>query len=139
MIPMHALSITVYHFHFRPNCIFTLYSSDFEPPSDVTKRNSSSTSVVIGWSSYSGKATLLGYRVLVLEQGHRETRKRREISQLEGKLIRNFTVGPNTTAVEIQNLTASSKFCVRVNVITEENGNGNLSECFYVYTEKDSK
>lgn len=95
--------------------------------------------MVIGWSPYSGNATLLGYRVLVLEQGRRKTRKKREISQLEGELIRNFTVGPNTTAVEIQNLTASFKFCVRINVITEENGNGKLSECFYVYTEEDSK
>ena len=77
--------------------------------------------------------------MLVLEQGRRGTRKKREISQLEGELIRNFTVGPNTTAVEIQNLAAFSKFCVRIYVVTEENGNGELSECSYVYTEEDSK
>ena len=105
----------------------------------MTKLNTSSSSVVIGWTSYSGSATLLGYRVLVLEQGRRETRKKRSVSQLEGELIRNFTVGPNATAVEIQNLSAFSKFCVRIQVITEENGNGKLSECFYVYTEEDSK
>jgi len=95
--------------------------------------------VSIGWSPYSGNATLLGYRVLVLDQGRRETRKKREISQLEGELIRNFTVGPTATAVEIEYLSAFSKFCVRIHVITEENGNGKLSECFYVYTEEDSK
>lgn len=128
-----------YDSHFRPNYIFTLCSLDFEPPSKVTKRDTSSSSVEIGWSPYSGEATLLGYRVLVLEQGRRETRKKRSLSQLEGELIRNFTVGPNTTAVEIQNLSAFSAFCVRVNVITKENGNGRLSECFYVYTAQDSK
>lgn len=105
----------------------------------MTKLNTSSSSVVIGWSPYSGNATLLGYRVLVLEQGRRETRKKRSLLQLEGEVIRNLTVGPNTTAVEIQNLSAFSKFCVRIVVITEEHGNGKLSECFYVYTEQDSK
>ena len=105
----------------------------------MTKLNASSSSVVIGWSPYSGNATLLGYRVLVLEQGRREIRKKRSLSQVEGELIRNFTLGPNTTTVEIQNLAAFSKFCVRIRVITEENGNGKLSECFNVYTEEDSK
>ena len=105
----------------------------------MTKLNSSSSSVVVGWSPYSGNATLLGYRVLVLEQGRRKTRKKRSLSQLEGELIRNFTVGPNTTAVEVQNLSSFSKFCVRIRVITEENGNGKLRECFYVFTEEDSK
>lgn len=105
----------------------------------MTKITASSSSVVIGWSPYSGNATLLGYRVLVLDQGRRGSRKKRAISQLEGELIRNFTVGPNTTAVEIENLSAFSKYCIRILVITEENGNGKLSECVYFYTKENSK
>ncbi len=76
---------------------------------------------------------------MVLNQGRRESRKKREISQLDGELIRNFTVGPNLTAVEIENLAAFSKYCIRVSVIMEEAGDGRLSNCFYFYTEEDSK
>ncbi|KAL9950408.1 hypothetical protein ACROYT_G042896 [Oculina patagonica] len=113
--------------------------SELDPPSNVTTINTTSTSVAIHWTPYSGNNTLLGYRVLVLNQGRRESRKKREISQLEGELIRNFTVGPNLTAVEIENLTAFSKYCIRVSVITEEAGGGRLSNCFYFYTEEESK
>lgn len=96
-------------------------------------------SMAIQWSPYSGNNTLLGYRVLLLNQGRRENRKKREISQLEGELIRNFTVGPNLTAVEIENLSAFTKYCIRISVITEESGDGRLSNCFYFFTEEESK
>ena len=78
--------------------------------------------------------------MLVLNKGRRESRKKRAIPQLEqGELIRNFTVGPNITAVEIENLSAFTKYCVRISVITVEAGDGRLSDCFYFYTEEDSK
>ena len=65
---------------------------------------------------------------------------RREISEMpEGDLLRNFTVGPEITAVEIGNLSAFTKFCIRISVITDELGDGRLSNCFYFYTEEDGK
>ena len=77
--------------------------------------------------------------MLVLNQGQRQSRKKREISPMEGELIRNFTVSPNITSVEIENLSAFTKYCIQIRVITEEKGVGRLSDCFYFYTEEDGK
>ncbi|KAJ7323753.1 hypothetical protein OS493_030877 [Desmophyllum pertusum] len=111
-------------------------SSVFDPPSNITTVNSTSSSSVIQWSSYNGNGTLLAYRVLVKNLGPRVNRKKREISQLEGNFIRNFTVGPNITAVEIGNLSTFFKYCFQILVITKEYGYGRLSDCFYFYTRK---
>ncbi|KAJ7378614.1 hypothetical protein OS493_021914 [Desmophyllum pertusum] len=105
---------------------------------NITTANSTSSSSVIQWSSYNGNGTLLAYRVLVKNLGPRVNRKKREISQLEGNFIRNFTVGPNITAVEIGNLSTFFKYCFQILVITKEYGDGRLSDCFYFYTEKDT-
>ena len=98
----------------------------------VKKKNSSS--FVIHWRPYSGKATLLGYRVLVLSLGPRGHRLKRATTQLNGELIHNFTVNTNVTSFGIGNLSAFSKYCVRIGLIVVE-GNGGLSKCFYFDTE----
>lgn len=107
---------------------------ELAPPSNLTAKNPTSFSFVLQWSPYSGNATLLGYRVLVLDQGRKDHRAKRDISQLEGKLIKNFIVGANVTEVEIGNLSAFTKYCVRIGLIVKE-GDGRLSDCLYLYTD----
>ena len=97
--------------------------------------NKSSSSIIIQWKPYSGKATLLGYRVLVLSLGPRGRRLKRATKQLKGELIKNFTVDPNATSIEIGNLSAFFKYCARIGFILVE-GNGELSKCVYFYTKK---
>lgn len=106
-----------------------------KPPTNLTAMDSSSSSFTISWSPYSGEATVLGYRVLVLNQGPRERRVKRAIAQLDGELIRNFTVAANVTSVEIGNLSAFAKYCVRLSLIAQERS-GELSDCYYLYTEE---
>lgn len=73
--------------------------------------------------------------MFVLSLGPRGHRLKRATTQLNGELIKNFTVDPNATSIEIGNLSAFSKYCVRIGLILVE-GNGELSKCVYFYTKK---
>ena len=105
-----------------------------DPPSNMTAKHSSPSSLVIRWNSYFGNATLSGYRVMVFNQGHREgsVDSTHIMSQ---ELIKNFTVGANINELEIKNLSSFTKYCVKIGVMANE-GIGNLSQCFYFSTEK---
>ncbi|RMX54060.1 hypothetical protein pdam_00013141, partial [Pocillopora damicornis] len=110
-----------------------------DQPSNLTTVKSSPNSLAVQWKPYAGNNTLVAYRVLVLRMRawkSGKSRKRRSIPDKEGELLRNFTVGPNVTAFEIGNLSASTGYCIRIGAITEELGEESLSDCYYLYTEK---
>ena len=122
-----------YLFHHLISFLGSLIAQ-LDPPFNLTSINTNSSSFVIHWRPYSGKATLLGYRVLVLSLGPRGHRLKRATTQLNGELIHNFTVDTNVTSIGIGNLSAFSKYCVQIGLIVVE-GNGGLSKCFYFDTE----
>lgn len=134
MVPSRTIELSF----LDPLCfiLFHLFlEPKLDPPPNLTAVNSSSSSLVIRWKPYVGEATLLGYRVLVLDQGRREHRAKRALTILHGELIKNFSVGANVTMVEIGNLSTFSKYCIRIGVIAVE-GNGELSNCSYFYTDE---
>ena len=100
--------------------ILFLFLSELQPPSNVTMIDSTPISFAIQWSSYTGNATLLGYRVLVLR---------------DGNLEKNLTVDSKTTSVNIQDLAVLTEYCVRIRLIAEQ-ANGNLSDCFNFTTKE---
>ena len=113
-----------------------------DQPSNLTTVKSSPNSLAVQWKPYTGNNTLVAYRVLVLRMRawkSGKSRNRRSILDIEGELLRNFTVGPDVTAFEIGNLSASTGYCIRIGAITEELGEESLSDCYYLYTEKRGK
>ena len=129
-------------------CLISFFSFKDSPdpildqPSNLTTVKSSPNSLAVQWKPYTGNNTLVAYRVLVLHMRawkSGKSRKRRSIPDKEGELLRNFTVGPNVTAFEIGNLSASTGYCIRIGAITEELGEESLSDCYYLYTEKRGK
>ena len=117
-----------------PHDAWSDYLSVFLPsgsalPSNLSAVNITSSSFVLQWSSYTaGNATLLAYRVLVLNQGRRDNRW----TAMDGQVYHLTTAG-NALVLEIKNLASFNKYCVRIGLIREE-GIGELSDCFYVYT-----
>ena len=99
----------------------------------------SPNSVAVQWKPYTGRFNLVAYRVLVLRMRAGKSRKIRSTSNMAGELLRNFTVGPNVTSFEIGNLSAFTKYCVRIGAITLESGDESLSDCYYLSTEKEGK
>lgn len=99
---------------------FLILLPGLDPPSNITKLDSTPVSFVIQWSSYTGTATLLSYQVLVLR---------------EGDVKKNITVAPNTTSVTIKELAVLTEYCVQIRLIATR-AVGNLSDCFFVSTDE---
>ncbi|XP_022783117.1 uncharacterized protein LOC111323926 isoform X4 [Stylophora pistillata] len=111
--------------------------STLEQPSNMITLKTSPSSVAVQWKPYTGRFHLVAYRVLVLRMRAGKSRKIRSTSNMAGELLRNFTVGPNVTSCEIGNLSAFTKYCVRIGAITLESGDESLSDCYYLSTEKE--
>ncbi|XP_022783116.1 uncharacterized protein LOC111323926 isoform X3 [Stylophora pistillata] len=112
--------------------------STLEQPSNMITLKTSPSSVAVQWKPYTGRFHLVAYRVLVLRMRAGKSRKIRSTSNMAGELLRNFTVGPNVTSCEIGNLSAFTKYCVRIGAITLESGDESLSDCYYLSTEKEA-
>ena len=98
------------------------------PPTNVTAINITSSSVVLQWKPYADDASLLGYNLLVLEQGSKD----QNLTQLKGDSF-NINVCANVTMLKIGNLSSFTRYCVQIRLITKM-GNGDLSECYFFYT-----
>ena len=98
------------------------------PPTNVTAINITSSSVVLQWKPYAGDASLLGYSLLVLEQGSKD----QNLTQLKSDSF-NITVGANVTLLKVGNLSSFTRYCVQIRLITKM-GNGDLSGCVFFYT-----
>ena len=107
----------------------------YQPPALLNVTNTTSDSFSIQWKPYSGNGTLIGYRVIVLRQSLRKRLAKREATPPTGDVVTNFSLPANVTSIEIGNLSASTKFCVRIGAILFES-NDDMSECVYIYTEQ---
>lgn len=100
--------------------MFYFFLPGLDPPSNITKIDSTPVSFTIRWSAYTGNATLLGYQLLVLRQGD---------------VKRDITVAPNITLVTIEKLAMLTEYCVQIRLIATA-AEGNLSDCFFVSTDE---
>lgn len=107
----------------------------YKPQAFLNVTNSTSNSFSIRWKPYSGEGTLIGYRVIVLKQSLRRRLVKREAITPTGEVVMNFSLPANVTSIEVGNLSASTKFCVRIGAILLES-NEDMSECVYFYTEQ---
>ena len=99
---------------------FTLFLPGLDPPSNITKVDSTPVSFAIRWSPYTGTATLLGYQLLVL---------------WEGDVKKDVTVAPNTTSITVKELAVLTEYCVQIRLIATM-AVGKLSDCFFVSTDE---
>ena len=60
---------------------------------------------------------------------------KREAITPTGEVVMNFSLPANVTSIEVGNLSASTKFCVRIGAILLES-NEDMSECVYFYTKQ---
>ena len=121
--------------HSANRLLFSLVVPVYEPPALLNVTNSTSDSFSIRWRPYSGDGTLIGYRVIVLRQSLRKRLVKREATPPTGDVVMNFSLPANVTSIEIGNLSAFTKFCVRIGAILFES-NDVMSECVYIYTKK---
>lgn len=121
--------------HSANRLLLSLVVPVYEPPALLNVTNSTSDSFSIRWKPYSGDGTLIGYRVIVLRQSLRKRLVKREATPPTGYLLMNFSLPANVTSIEIGNLSASTKFCVRIGAILSES-NDDMSECVYIYTKR---
>lgn len=119
---IHPLDCVIYFYSFSAATV-RLY-----PPTNVTAINITSSSVVLQWKPYAGDASLMGYNLLVLEQGSKD----QNLTQLKGDSF-NVNVCANVTLLKIGNLSSFTRYCVQIRVITKMR-NGDLSECYFFYT-----
>ena len=121
--------------HSANRLLLSLVVPVYDPPPLLNVTNSTSDSFSIRWKPYSGDGTLIGYRVIVLRQSLRKRLMKREATPPIGDVLMNFSLPANVTSIEIGNLSASTKFCVRIGAILFES-NDDMSECVYIYTKQ---
>lgn len=121
--------------HSANRLLLSLVVPVYDPPALLNVTNSTSDSFSIRWKPYSGEGTLIGYRVVVLKQSLRKRLVKREATPPTGDVVMNFSLPANVTSIEIGNLSASTKFCVRLGAILFES-NDDMSECVYIYTKR---
>lgn len=100
--------------------MFYFFLPGLDPPSNITKIDSTPQSFAIRWSAYNGTATLLRYQLLVSRQGD---------------VKKEITVAANITSVTIKELGVLTEYCVQIRLIATA-AVGNLSDCFFFSTDE---